>query len=266
MREDSRTITRPEAVPELRALTWEEARDLAGGTGGAVALLPVGAVEAHGPHLPLATDVIIAEAMARSGGARLGGRGLAPVLLPPLAYTTADFAAGFPGTVSIRPETASALLVDIARSLTHHGFRVLAVANAHLDPTHLAALHAARSTCREEALLPVAFPDITRKPWATRLTEEFRSGACHAGQYETSVVLAEAPEQVRAGLAAGLAPNPRSLATAIRAGQRSFEAAGGPRAYFGDPAAATAEGGRHTIEVLGAILEEAVMAELEEQT
>ncbi len=49
----------------LAAMTWEEARDAAGAA--SVAILPVGATEAHGPHLPLETDVIIAGAMARSG-------------------------------------------------------------------------------------------------------------------------------------------------------------------------------------------------------
>src|SRR5436309_3331765 len=53
-------------------MTWEETRDAAGP--GSVAILPVGAIEAHGPHLPLETDVIIAQAMARSGAARLAAR------------------------------------------------------------------------------------------------------------------------------------------------------------------------------------------------
>jgi creatinine amidohydrolase len=69
-----------------------------------VAILPTGAMEAHGPHLPLSTDVIIAEAMARDGAARLAARGMEAVLLPALAWTPAPFAAGFPGTLSIRPE------------------------------------------------------------------------------------------------------------------------------------------------------------------
>ena len=54
-------------------MTWEEARDAAGP--GSVAILPVGAIEAHGPHLPLETDVIIAQAMARAGAERLAARG-----------------------------------------------------------------------------------------------------------------------------------------------------------------------------------------------
>ena len=79
-------------------MTWEEARDAAGP--GSVAILPVGAIEAHGPHLPLETDVIIAQAMARSGAARQAARGSSVVVLPPLTYTAAAFAQGFAGTLS----------------------------------------------------------------------------------------------------------------------------------------------------------------------
>jgi creatinine amidohydrolase len=108
----------------------------------------------------------------------------------------------------------------------------------------------------------VAFPNLVTKRWALRLSDEFKSGACHAGQFETSVVLAERPELVRAHTMAALAPNPESLSRAIRAGKTDFEAAGGPLAYFGYPSQATAEEGRATIEVLGAILDEAVQAAL----
>ncbi|MGQ0723170.1 MAG: creatininase family protein, partial [Candidatus Eiseniibacteriota bacterium] len=81
---------------------------------------------------------------------------------------------------------------------------------------------------------------------------------CHAGRFETSIVLAESPELVRESRAS-LVPNPSSLSGAIRSGRRTFEEAGGPRAYFGDPAAATPEEGRERIATLGAILEEAVL-------
>jgi creatinine amidohydrolase len=241
-------------------MTWEEARDAAGPS--SVAILPVGAIEAHGPHLPLETDVIIAQAMARSGAARLSSRGLRVAILPPLTYTVAGFAQAFAGTISLRSETATATVVDIAASLSHHGFGVLAVANAHLDPTHLASLEAAAELIRRDPGIAVAFPNLAAKPWALRLGDEFKSGACHAGQFETSIVLAERPDLVREGLMAGLTPNPTSLSRAIRDGKRSFEEAGGSRAYFGFPAQATAEEGRATIDVLGAILDEAVQAEL----
>ena len=247
----------------LAAMTWEEARDAAGP--GSIAILPVGAVEAHGPHLPLETDVIIAEAMARAGGTRLAARGSSVVILPSMAYTAADFARGFPGTISLRPETVTATVLDIAASLARHGFGVLAIANAHLDPGHLAALEAAANAIRRDLDLAVAFPNLAAKPWALRLGDEFKSGACHAGQFETSIVLAEDRELVREARTA-LPPNPASLSRAIRDGKRSFEEAGGARAYFGFPAQATAEEGRGTVEVLGEILAEAVQAELRART
>src|SRR5213594_779408 len=90
-------------VHELAQLTWEEVRDL--GRARTLAILPIGAIEAHGPHLPLETDVIIAQAMARAGAARLAARGSSVVVLPPLTYTAAAFAQGFAGTLSLRPET-----------------------------------------------------------------------------------------------------------------------------------------------------------------
>jgi len=78
-------------------------------------------------------------------------------------------------------------------------------------------------------------------------------------------VLAERPELVRDAVRARLPANPASLSRAIRDGKRSFAEAGGARAYFGFPAQATADEGRATIEALGAILDEAVQAELEAQ-
>jgi creatinine amidohydrolase len=243
-------------VRRFADMTWEEAREVA--RAGAMAILPVGAVEAHGPHLPLGTDVVIAEAMAEAGAERLEVAGTPCVLLPALAYTAAPFAAAFPGTVTTDAAAVTTTITSIARSLTAHGFRALAIANSHLDPAHLTALRAAVDACHVERLLPVAFPDLTKKPWAARLGEEFRTGACHAGRYETSIVLAARPDLVREGVRHTLEANPASLSEAIRAGKATFEEAGGPQAFFGWPADASAEEGRRTIAVLGEILAEAV--------
>jgi creatinine amidohydrolase len=245
----------------LADMTWEEVRDL--DRGQAVAILPVGAIEAHGPHLPLATDVVIARAMARSGAEKIQARSLAAVVLPPLAFTPAPFGAAFAGTLSVSPATLTALVLDLARELTRHGFAALAVANGHLDPAHLGALAAAVETARAERLLPVVVPDVSKKPWALRLSDEFKSGACHAGRYEGSIVLAERADLVREEIGRGLPANPASLSAAIQGGARTFEEAGGPRAYFGWPAEATAEEGRATVDVLGGILADAVLGALE---
>jgi creatinine amidohydrolase len=247
------------ALLYLSRLTWEEFRDL--DKVRTLAILPVGAVEAHGPHLPLTTDILISEAMAHSGGERLASRGVNVVILPSLAYTAAEFAAGFPGTISPSPGAVTALLIGIGSSLARHGLSRLVIANSHLDPVHRSSIRAAVEESRGRPFR-IVFPDIAAKPWALRLTDEFRSGACHAGQYESSVLLAVRPDLVREDIRRALAPNPHSLSNAIHAGKTSFEEADGARAYFGDPAAATADEGWQTIEALGLILEEAVLAEI----
>jgi len=238
-------------------LTWEEVRAL--DRTRAVAILPTGATEAHGPHLPLDTDVTIAEAMAEAGAERLAAQGLVPIVLPPLAYTPAPFAAAFPGTITVDPGTLAALVTDIATSMHRAGIGTLVIANAHFDPAHLEALHAAADAIGSRGLIDIVFPDVTRRPWVARLTDEFKSGACHAGRYEGSIVLARAPETVRDTTMRELEPNPASLSRAIGEGATSFAEAGGPKAYFGYPAEATAEEGHATIEILGTILEEAVL-------
>ncbi len=243
---------------EFTDATWTEVAKAAADL---IVILPVGATEAHGPHLPLSTDVIISTAMARRGAELLREAGTLGTVAPALAYTAADFAKGFAGTISIRPETVTALIDDIALGLEAHGVRTLILANAHLDPTHIGSLRAAQQRITVRGRMRALFPDVTRKPWALRLTSEFKSGACHAGQYEGSIVLAERPDLVDDTVRTGLTPNPASLSTAIRAGKESFEAAGGSDAYFGDPAAATADEGRTTIQTLGEIVRDAVLAD-----
>jgi creatinine amidohydrolase len=244
----------------LRELTWTEVEAL--DLQRAVALLPIGSIEAHGPHLPLITDGIIVHSMVHAAAARLETVDLIPLLLPPVDYSAAPFAASFPGTLSIRPELVTELVVDLSAGLADWGVPVLALANAHLDPAHLAALHDAVARIRDCGRLAVAFPDLTRRPWGSRLSEEFQSGACHAGQFEGSIVLAARPEWVREELRTRLAANPASLSSAIREGHTSFEEAGGPEAYFGNPAGATWEEGEQTIETLGQILADAVLQEM----
>jgi len=242
-------------VHQLSDMTWEEVRDA--DLARSVAILPVGAVEAHGPHLPLGTDGIIAEAMARESARLLSDQGRTAFVLPTVWYTAAPFAEAFPGTISVQAETVRRLIGDIGASLSGQGIPTLAIANAHLDPAHVGALRTAEREPAEG--IRVVFADLTRRANAARMTEEFKTGACHAGRYEGSVVLAEEPRLVRTEIAEALDPNPNSLSEAIGQGAASFADAGGDRAYFGWPAEATAAEGQDTVKVLGALLAEAVL-------
>ena len=233
-----------------RQLTYPEIEALDKST--TVPILPVGAVEAHGPHLPLCTDDIISEAMAESACRQLGEHGLRGIILPTWSFTPAGFAREFPGTLNFSADTTAAMIRDLGENLRKMGWQLLAVANSHFDPTHLQSLKAALQHCP----LQIAFPDLTRGKNARRLTAEFQSGACHAGQYETSIVLASQPQLVRNH---DLAEVPHSLVEAIVQGKTSFAEAGGPHAYFGTPARASAVEGRQTIDELGKILTEAIL-------
>jgi creatinine amidohydrolase len=228
-----------------------------------VAILPCGATEAHGPHLPLNTDVIISEGMARSALPLLEARGYSATILPPLAYMPANFAHAFAGTVTVSAAAARALLVDIARSLKAQGFSCLALANSHFDPANVAMLREAANEIRALGL-PLAFPDFTRRKLAQTLSAEFQSGACHAGQFESSLVMAARPDLVDDAARQLLDDNPASLTDAFAKGAQTFEQAGGPDAYFGYPRGASAAEGAESFAVmaqaLAAAVEEALAA------
>jgi len=83
-----------------------------------VALLPVGKTEAHGPHLPVTTDTMIAVELARRGVKKLEERGLHALIVPPVTCSVSALAAEFPGTVNLPAETVTALVRDTCIALS----------------------------------------------------------------------------------------------------------------------------------------------------
>lgn len=213
---------------------------------GRVLLLPTGATEAHGPHLPLDTDVRIATEIARRVAARVDG-----VVLPPLAYGVTRFARNFPGTISISAELTTALVEELLRAAFAAGAAKAVIVNAHFEPANVDALFAA---VRRLEGLPVVFPHLGSRRNAARLRSAALDG--HAGLYETALVLAVAPELVQGH--ASLPDNEADLGAGILAGATCFEEAGGPRAFFGRPAAATAEIGHRLYDELAEIVLDAI--------
>lgn len=234
----------------LAEMTWTEAK--AAREHGALALVPVGSTEAHGPHLPLATDVIISEELCRRASRALESRGTECVIAPPLSYAVTDYAGEFAGTVTLPRETAVALVRDVVLGLDRQGFQRVVLVNSHLEPAHLETLRDAAAAAAAKSGRPVCFPDACSRRWARTLSEEFKKGACHAGQYESSLVLAARPELVREPVRAKLSPKPIDLAKAMKAGVKTFVEAGAEQAYFGDPASASVE---HGEELYGLLLD-----------
>ncbi len=243
-------------MTELAKLAWPQVKERL--AAGCAAILPVGSTEAHGPHLPLDTDVTIARGTARRAAARLEEAGRACVVLPPVAYAVTEFAAPFAGTLSLDAETATAHLAGVLEAAARSGFAPLAVANGHLEPAHLDSIRAAIARVEERTGATVVFPDVTRRRLAERLTDEFRSGACHAGSYESSLVMADDPTAVDEETRRALPEVDISLVDVIRAGKKDFLEAGGDQAYFGRPAEASAAEGESTFRELADILVEAL--------
>jgi creatinine amidohydrolase len=214
-----------------------------------VLLLPVGAVEPHGPHAPLETDTLISVGMCdRAAAAFDGDPGLRVAVLPPIAYGVTRYSRGFPGAISITERTLHNLVADVFASLSAQGFGRFVIVNNHFEPEHTAVLRRAAEEAGADYL------DLVRRRHAERLGEEFRSGSCHAGRYETSLVLADRPDLVDRERARTLAPVPVDMPAAMEAGRRDFVAMGMTDAYCGAPAEATVEEGEERFAALTEML------------
>ncbi len=223
-----------------------------------VAILPSGATEAQGPHMPMSADAIIADAMSVRGAAELRRRGIEALVLPAVPYGVSYASQPFPGTIIITQATLQALVVDVGRNLERHAVGYLLLASAHLEPGHLTALQNAAYTLERETGLKVGVLDIREPRWAERLSDEFQRGARHGGSYGTSLLLAARPDLVRVEVARSLEPVWINLLEAVAAGARTFDQAGSTLAYFGEPANASPEEGERLFQALGTIIADAV--------
>ncbi|MDB4966075.1 MAG: Creatininase [Myxococcales bacterium] len=245
-------------MKRLGELTWRDADAVRARE--PIVLLPVGSTEAHGPHLPLATDTILSEELSLRAAAALDADGYETLIAPALGYAITDYAAEFAGTISLSAETATAMVTDVCASLHAQRFARVCLVNSHLEPAHVASLKDACARAQARSGVAVLFPDQLEKRWARTLTDEYKRGACHAGSYETSLVLAARPELVRDEVRKTLAPHQIDLARAMREGKRTFLEAGASAAYFGDPAAASVEEGNDIYARLVAMIVETVRA------
>jgi creatinine amidohydrolase len=210
---------------------------------GLIALLPVGAVEQHGAHLPLLTDTVMA-----SGVARRIAKGCDGLLLPAIAYGDAWTTEGWPGTLSLSPETLRASVLDIGRGLQRMGVKGLVTVNGHFgnrEPINLAA------RVLSEAGFPVLHLDYPRlEALAADLmdSEPAGPGFYHADEVETSIMLALAPDTVRMDRAQPEYPEFPELFGAEPMKLSAFNTSG----VFGDPRPATAVKGEAMIEGIAA--------------
>jgi creatinine amidohydrolase/Fe(II)-dependent formamide hydrolase-like protein len=249
----------------LAECTYREAARLARDER-AVVILPLGAIEQHGPHLPLLVDWLGAEELARHVAPHLQRAGYRVVLAPALPYGASPLAVTWPGTVSLARATLRRVLVEIIGSLARHGFRRFVLANYQADPAHVRAMaEAKRALTRGDRRLRILFAGFSPEarslaamldPRVRRLSRSPNPrGEWHAGEMETAMVLARRPDLVRRAVARRLPPVWVDFRAALRKGARRFEAlAPGGLGYFGWPAAARAATARRVFALRGRLM------------
>ena len=226
-------------------------------TGRSTIILPLGAVEQHGPHLPLNVDLTVATAFADEVVARRGEE-LDLWLLPPLAITKSNEHAWSPGTMWLSPETLLAVVGDIGRCVATTAARRLVFFNAHGGNTTLLNV-ACREVRLETGLLTFLLHPSVPPAYGGTGNEAENGMGIHGGVGETSLMLHLQPEQVDMAKAVRNLPDWMLENTYARFGgpvQFGWTSADfGPDGHIGDPTIASAEEGERlferTVESLG---------------
>lgn len=211
-------------MPEIRLMPWPDFEAACRQTD--LGIIPTGAVEGYGPHLPLGSDALVAEAVARLVGERTGAL-VAPVI--PVGDSRA--LSEFPGTLTVSVSAFKAYLADVARSLIGWGLRRLLFINTHAGNvpiindlmTELAAEHGVRC----------AQVDFWRfiQPLVADIVRDREHAFGHAGEVGTSVLLYLYPDLVRKDRLTAHRPEPESFPEVLR--PRSYRSRA-PDALVGD--------------------------------
>jgi creatinine amidohydrolase len=244
---------------------------------GAVALWALGAIEEHGPHLPLATDVYIPTAQLLQIKQRLADRKINSLIVPPYYWGVNQVTGSFPGSIDIRPEVMTELMTDVFRSLSKAGFRHVFCITGHYDAAHSRAIIEAVQRANRAPDIKVFY--VVPKTLAARvglkagetgfIIVDVPSGVApahpdiHAGEAETSMLLSVAPSVVRKEVISSLKATdltPKDLET----WRKGYEHAKSitPLGYLGNPASANAASGAIRVEQQAAAFAEGIASSL----
>ncbi|WP_404332197.1 creatininase [Mesobacillus maritimus] len=187
----------------MSEMTWMEVRDAVDMGEGVI--LPIGATEQHGPHMPLCTDALLSEKMALDVAKRSN-----LIVAPTVCYgfrsrPTTGGGQTFPGTTSVRGSTLTAIIMDVVKEFIRTGFRKIVLFNWHFENTNFiydAAYNVMEDTKQEYPdvkLLIIETPFSKLKPETMEYVFEGQFpgwGIEHASIFETSVMMYVAPNLV----------------------------------------------------------------------
>ncbi len=225
----------------LGELTWPEAQNRFKEVD--VALLPVGSIEQHGPHLPLDTDAFDAEYLARKVAE--GCTDPKPLVLPPIPYGVSYHHEDFSGTISVSPETLSTLVYDIGISAARHGITKLVIINGH-GGNSPALNFAAQMINRDTHIFTCVDSGESSEVDIHAMAET--PNDVHAGEIETSTALAVRPDLVRGKVAPKFVPQFSSrylnFTSRRRVNWYTHTSKISPDGVIGDPTRASKEKGK----------------------
>ncbi len=221
---------------EFARMTWKEIKELPLNT---IFLLPMGPMEAHGPHLPISTDFEIAKRVAERT-AELLEEEHACVMLPPLPVGSCKSLQGFPGTMSMGWKVVGNMLYDYVKSISSYGFKYFLIINFHMDIVHLKGIYYAIRRLKKENVM-IAEP-LSPCYFRGELFEDIK-GEVHADVKETSLALYLFPEMV-----GDYNLKEVKVKFNVLNAMKSFRELGATEAYIGNPSAATPEYGKELFE------------------
>jgi creatinine amidohydrolase len=151
-----------------------------------VVVLPIGSVEDHGLHLPLDTDNFLIWTMCEEAAKRANGEIL---LLPHIPYGFETHHMDFHGTIDIKMEHLLNFVLDVTKSVAHHGFKRILIADGHGSNMPILDLVARRTNIETDAMCATfIWPSLAREAIA-KVRESPRGGMAHGCELETSVYL-----------------------------------------------------------------------------
>lgn len=238
----------------LADLTWVEADRAA--RSGAVVLLPVGAFEQHGPHLPLDVDVHMALAVAEEVARRTEG----VLVAPGVTWGLSDSHLPFAGTMSLSLDTMRGLLTDLVTSLARNGFERIALVVTHNSNRPLVGILTQELSRRlGQGVLSLFCTDFAADTFR-RIRASEVGGELHAGELETAFELFLRPDLVRIEQAPRAPVEPKSVTGLSRTARDMYEGGlaqigfklteAAPHGVLGDPTVATAETGSRVFEAM----------------
>ena len=218
-----------------------------------VIVLPCGAIEQHGPHLPCSVDSVIASGVIGKALERLPAQ-VPAFALPPLTYGKSEEHLHFPGTMTLTGTTLLSTVIELGESIYRSGFRKLVLANGHGGQPQVLEMAARELRLRHGDYVIVPF-GVSRLPNASgrQVSDREKKLAMHAGHSETALMLALAPETVHMERAEANYPPEFPIRLLSPDGRpacawtaRDF----GPSGVIGDPTSATPEQGEDILSTL----------------